>query len=98
MFHRSIAVDAELASKHLTEAIKTPMRDLRENFAGLGEWNAANINTAVQATVKKHAIKMPALAIPVRVAVFGVTQTPSLDKVLELAGKNKVMERLRAVC
>jgi len=39
-------------------------------------------------------LKMPQLAMPVRVLVMGTAQTPSLDAVLELLGREKVMARL----
>jgi len=36
------------------------------------------------------------LAMPVRVLVMGTAQTPSLDAVLELTEREKVLTRLRA--
>ena len=38
---------------------------------------------------------MPRLAIPLRVLVFGRTQTPDLSAVLALAGKSRVISRLK---
>jgi glutamyl-tRNA synthetase len=38
---------------------------------------------------------MPQLAMPVRVLVMGTAQTPSLDSVLELCEREKVLARLR---
>jgi glutamyl-tRNA synthetase len=37
---------------------------------------------------------MPELAMPVRLLVTGRSQTPSLDAVLELIGREKVLARL----
>jgi glutamyl-tRNA synthetase len=37
---------------------------------------------------------MPELAMPVRLLVTGRTQTPSLDAVLELLGRDAVLARL----
>jgi glutamyl-tRNA synthetase len=37
---------------------------------------------------------MPELAMPVRLLVTGRTQTPSLDAVLELLGRDTVLARL----
>jgi glutamyl-tRNA synthetase len=39
-------------------------------------------------------MKMPQLAMPVRVLVMGTAQTPSLDSVLEICGREKVIARL----
>jgi len=41
-----------------------------------------------------HGLKMPQLAIPLRVAVAGTTQTPAIDAVLALLGRQVVMSRL----
>ena len=38
---------------------------------------------------------MPQVAVPLRVAVTGRTQTPSIDAVLELIGRDTVLQRLR---
>jgi glutamyl-tRNA synthetase len=40
-------------------------------------------------------LKMPQLAMPVRVLVMGTAQTPSLDAVLELASREKVVACLQ---
>jgi glutamyl-tRNA synthetase len=39
-------------------------------------------------------LKMPQLAMPVRVLVLGTAQTPSLDAVLELLPRDVVVQRL----
>ena len=39
---------------------------------------------------------MPQLAVPLRVAVTGRTQTPSIDAVLELVGRDAVLARVGA--
>jgi glutamyl-tRNA synthetase len=37
---------------------------------------------------------MPQVAIPLRVAVLGVPQTPAIDAVLEVLGRERVLARL----
>jgi glutamyl-tRNA synthetase len=39
---------------------------------------------------------MPQLAMPARVLVVGTAQTPSVDAVLELMGREKVVARLKS--
>jgi len=39
-------------------------------------------------------LKMPQVAMPLRVLVTGRTQTPSIDAVLELLGRERVLARL----
>jgi glutamyl-tRNA synthetase len=59
------------------------------------EWTKAGISVAIKETTAAHAIKMPQLAMPVRVLVMGTAQTPSLDAVLELHQRQTVLERLQ---
>jgi glutamyl-tRNA synthetase len=42
-------------------------------------------------------IKMPQLAMPVRVLLCGQAQTPSLDSVISLFTRDRVLHRLQAV-
>jgi glutamyl-tRNA synthetase len=43
---------------------------------------------------KASGLKMPQLAMPLRRIVTGRTQTPSIDAVLELLGRETVLQRL----
>ena len=42
-----------------------------------------------------HSLKMPQLAMPVRVLTAGTAHTPSVDAMLELLGREKVVDRLK---
>jgi len=57
-------------------------------------WNRKAIGAAVSEVVKASGLKMPELAMPARLLVTGRTQTPSLDAVLELIGRDAVLQRL----
>jgi len=91
-----------LASRLLYQAAETGTWRVHVALATLAEkleaaeWNKAAISAAIKETIGAHGIKMPALAIPVRVLVCGRTQTPSVDAALELFDKKSVVERLRA--
>ena len=50
----------------------------------------------IKEVLAAQGLKMPQLAMPVRVLVVGTPQTPSLDAVLELCGREKVISRLAA--
>jgi glutamyl-tRNA synthetase len=51
------------------------------------------LRVAIKEVLTATGLKMPQLAMPVRVLVLGTAQTPSLDAVLELCGKEKVLAR-----
>ncbi len=95
LFYSDIAPRAELLAEHVTEAVKPALRGLAERFATVEPWAEDGIRAAFEGALKAHGLKMPKLALPLRAMVFGVTQTPSLYPTLALAGKARVLERLR---
>jgi len=85
---------ADLAT-HVTDAVRPALAALRERLATC-DWDKAGIAAAMKATLGEHGLKMPQLAIPLRVLVFGRTQTPSIDAALALFERDAVLERLQA--
>jgi glutamyl-tRNA synthetase len=59
-------------------------------------WERPAISEAIKQVLKESSLKMPQLAMPLRQAVTGRTQTPSIDAVLELLGRETVLARLSA--
>jgi glutamyl-tRNA synthetase len=94
LFYRAPAPPAELVVQHLGEAARPGLTALRIALTELAAWERAAIATAIKSALVATGLKMPQLAVPARVAVAGVTQTPSLDAVLELFGRDTVLERL----
>ncbi|MFA4970384.1 MAG: glutamate--tRNA ligase, partial [Sulfuritalea sp.] len=69
---------------------------LRERLSACA-WQAAELGQAVKQTAAESGLKMPQLAIPLRVALLGMPQSPSIDAVLEVLGRERVLARLAAV-
>ncbi len=86
---------AEEVAQHVTPAVLPALASLRERLLALPTWDKAAIAGALKATLGEHGLKMPQLAVPVRVLVCGRAQTPSVDAVLEIFSKEKVAERLQ---
>jgi glutamyl-tRNA synthetase len=85
----------ELAA-HVTEPVKPALRMLRERLAEV-DWDKPSIAQALKDTLAANALKMPQLAPAVRVLVCGRAQTPSIDAVLALFPREKVLARLGRV-
>ncbi|WP_068638330.1 glutamate--tRNA ligase [Thauera butanivorans] len=83
----------EVIGQHLNDAAKAALASLRGRLAGAG-WNKAALSQAIKDTMAEHGLKMPQVAIPLRVVVLGVPQTPSIDAVLEVLGRERVLMRL----
>ena len=84
---------ADEVAQHVTEAAKPAIKLLIEKLASCS-WNKPSIGAAIKEVLAVSAIKMPQLAMPVRVLVMGTAQTPSLDAVLELFNREEVLSRL----
>ena len=93
-FYAEIVPPADALELHLTEAVRPAIAQLARKLADC-PWQKAAIAAAIKEVLANSALKMPQLAMPVRLLVMGTTQTPSLDAVLELCGREKVMQRLR---
>ncbi len=93
-FYRQIAASADLKAQHYWPGLRTVMEDLQRRLAAIA-WDQQSIQTAIKAVAEAHALKMPKVAMPLRVMVTGTTQTPSIDATLELIGKDEVLGRLQ---
>lgn len=87
---------AEDLATHVTAAVRPALADLRERLAA-AEWTKAGIAAAIKQTLAARGLKMPQLAMPLRVLVCGRPQTPSVDAVLELFDRAAVLQRLEGV-
>jgi len=84
----------ELAAQVRPEALPA-LASLADRLAACA-WDKAGIAAALKDTLAAHQLKMPQLAVPVRLKVFGRAQTPSLDAMLSLMPRETVVDRLRA--
>jgi glutamyl-tRNA synthetase len=95
MFDRPSPASAEDRATHLGEAVRPALSAVRGRLAA-APWDKAGIAQALKETLAELKLKMPQLAIPLRVAVCGRTQTPAIDAVLALFERDIVLERLSA--
>jgi glutamyl-tRNA synthetase len=93
-FYGDVVPNPEEAAKHITEGVRPAISMLAKMLEG-SPWTKEAINEAIKETLRATGMKMPHLAMPVRVLVMGTAQTPSLDAVLALSLREKVLERLR---
>jgi glutamyl-tRNA synthetase len=90
-----VPVQAEV-DQHVTDAAKAALRVLRDKLETVA-WDKASLAVAMKETLAAQGIKMPQLAIPLRILVCGRAQTPAIDAVLALFQREVVLDRLRAV-
>jgi glutamyl-tRNA synthetase len=94
-FYADVTPVAEEKAQHVTDAVKPAIATLADKLAAVA-WDKAAIAAAIKEVLAAHSMKMPQLAMPVRVLVMGTAQTPSLDAVLALCSRETVLARLKA--
>jgi glutamyl-tRNA synthetase len=85
---------ADELAQHLTDTTRPAMAALAARLATC-EWEKGAINQAIKDTMAEFGLKMPQVAIPVRLLVCGRAQTPSVDAVLALFDREVVVARLK---
>jgi glutamyl-tRNA synthetase len=96
MYFAPITPNEADVALHVVEPCKPAVRALRERFTTI-EWSKESIAAAMKAVLAAHGLKMPQLAPALRVLVCGRVQTPSIDAVLALFARDRVLERLAPV-
>jgi len=94
-FYAEVQASGADRAQHLTPAIAPAINALADALQSLAAWEQPAIAAAIKQTLAAHNLKMPQLAMPVRVLVMGTPQTPSLDAVLALHRRETVLARLR---
>jgi glutamyl-tRNA synthetase len=95
LFYRTLHPTPELLAQHVTADVLPALADLIARLES-ATWERSAISAAMKETLAAHGLKMPKLAMPVRVLVTGEAQTPAIDATLELIGRDKVLARLQA--
>jgi glutamyl-tRNA synthetase len=95
MFYGKIEPPKEELDKNLPDQMKPALADLMNRFSSIDDWSDQSVMGAVNAVLKERSLKLPQLAMPLRLIVFGRSQTPNLGPTLAVAGKKRVLERLR---
>ena len=81
---------------HVTDAVRPALAKLSAALADC-EWRKPAIAAAIKQVLVDSGLKMPQLAMPVRVLVMGTPQTPSLDAILELMNREDVLAKLNLI-
>ena len=87
---------AEQIASNIPAAVIPALKDLIEALEN-AQPTKESYSAAFKQVLAKHQLKMPALAMPVRYALFATTQTPAIDAVLVVLGKEEAIKRLSRV-
>ncbi|HMV07048.1 MAG TPA: glutamate--tRNA ligase [Accumulibacter sp.] len=96
IFHGALQPPADLVNKYLTEAARPALREFTRRLADVA-WEAAAIGALIKDCVARSGIRMPQLAMPLRVLLTGQEQTPSVDVLLTLFARQTALQRLAII-
>jgi glutamyl-tRNA synthetase len=86
--------DEKAAKKHLRPVAKQPLMKVLEALEDLEDWQPNSIQNAINSTAEALGIGMGKVGMPLRVAVTGSGNSPSLDVTLALIPKASIVQRI----
>ena len=93
VFYIDLHPEAALLDAQLSAEAIPALRDLAQQLATVA-WETPAISAAIKEVIVKHGLKMPKLAMPLRVMLTGQTQTPSVDALVALFPREMVLARI----
>jgi len=93
LFFRTPQPEPALLAQHLSEAVQPALAALAERCATV-EWTREALAPMIKEVLAAHQLKMPQLAMPLRLVLTGQLQTPAIDAVLALFGRAAVLARI----
>lgn len=95
MFYLKHTPNTALINEQINDANRSMLLDFIAQLKTV-EWQKEAINALIKSTLAAHGLKMPMLGVPLRALLFGQTQSPSLDAVFMILGRDVVLQRLSA--
>jgi glutamyl-tRNA synthetase len=93
-FHDDVKLDPALLAKDFSPENKPRVQKLRDAFAASAEFKAANLEQTLKAVATELGVKAGVLVHPVRYATTGAAAGPSLYHLLDILGRERVLQRL----
>lgn len=82
------------AKKHLRPVAAEPLQAVQQQLAALTDWTAETVHQAINSAAESLGLGMGKVGMPLRVAVTGGGNSPSLDQTLALIGKTRCLARI----
>ena len=92
-YSRPQQLDPALLEKHLTPEILPVLKTLMSALER-AEWETESIHHEIEHAVTSNGVKFPKVAMPLRLLVTGGTQSPSIDRVMHVLGREETLARL----
>ena len=94
VFYIDLHPEKTLLDTHLTPDALPALRELAQRLVSV-VWEAPAVAVLIKELIAKHGLKMPKLAMPLRVMLVGQTQTPSVDALVTVFSRELVLQRMK---
>jgi glutamyl-tRNA synthetase len=94
-FYVPPTANVEDVEKHMSPEVLPALKTLAEKLTNI-DWNAEAIHAAINDVVTQYSLKFPKIAMPLRVMICGIAQSPSIDQVMAILGKTECLKRISA--
>ena len=94
LFEDFTEFDAAAAKKHLRGVAKAPLELVLSKLQALESWTTEELHNVIEQTCTELDVGMGKVGMPLRVAVTGAGQSPSVDATMQLIGKERVLKRI----
>jgi glutamyl-tRNA synthetase len=94
-FYATPHVPAEKLAEFVTAGNRPALAELYEAFAAL-PWSRESIGAALKSGATKHGLKPPQIMMALRMIATGTRETPAIDAVLALLGRDITRARMKA--
>tara|TARA_B100000676_G_scaffold181441_1_gene178141 strand:+ start:69 stop:1448 length:1380 start_codon:yes stop_codon:yes gene_type:complete len=93
-YNKPKAFREEDKTKAIKENSISLLKSLSERLSNLSDWKSESIQDEIKALVDEQEVGFAKIGIPLRLSLTGSLNSPSIDKVCELLGKEEVVERI----
>ncbi|MFZ7200988.1 glutamate--tRNA ligase [Avibacterium avium] len=87
--------DESAVKKHFKSGAVEALEKVKEKLTALSQWTAEPIHQAIEQTAEELGVGMGKVGMPLRVAVTGAGQSPSMDVTLVGIGRDRSLARIQ---
>jgi glutamyl-tRNA synthetase len=95
-FNDPTEYDDQLIRKHCNENTSDHMTLLESSMTSLEDWNQVSVKEVIDETVASLSVGFGKIGLPLRLALTGTVNSPSIDVVCSILGKEVTLERLNS--
>ena len=95
-FNDPTEYDDQLISKHCNENTSDHMTLLESSMTSLEDWNQVSVKEVIDETVASLSVGFGKIGLPLRLALTGTVNSPSIDIVCSILGKEVTLKRLNS--